>query len=305
MGHPRAIFESILTIPSATTEEVNFFTKRIDPKSAEHLLTFNHPNNRKPSDKVVQRLAKDMSEGRWRLNGEAIVFDTLGHLVNGRHRLNAVILSGVTIETAIVTGVDPDSLSTFDQHNKRSVVASANMAGIKPRARAFPTTRAFLSSGLKSYYSDTFLLEQYAEHREAIDFGIDCLIGSPKTVQKAVVCAAFARAYLHEESSLLLSLGKRLSGNSHDLDSDIPRTHTAAALLHSICSQYGQRRDCQIYGVTVSGIKSYCAGNSRSKIRALSSDPYPIKKPPRPGKKRSGQHPDRVWARGATLTEGS
>lgn len=58
-----------------------------------------HPevaHNRRASKHRVERLAKDMSEGKWKLTHQGLAFDTNGLLIDGQHRLHAVRLSRVT-----------------------------------------------------------------------------------------------------------------------------------------------------------------------------------------------------------------
>ena len=50
----------------------------------------------------------EMQDGKWRLNGKTICFDSTGRLLNGQHRLSAVVRSGVTLTTVVVRGLDPD-----------------------------------------------------------------------------------------------------------------------------------------------------------------------------------------------------
>ena len=86
---------------------------RIDGEMATELLQRN-TRNRPVSDPVVSRYTKAMKDGDWHLNGEPIIIDENGTLVDGQHRLWAVIYSGVPMEAVIVEGVDPDAFMTID-----------------------------------------------------------------------------------------------------------------------------------------------------------------------------------------------
>jgi hypothetical protein len=54
----------------------------------------------------VDRLAEQMKSGRWQHHYRNISFDKNGKLLNGRHRLLAVIQSGQRIQMLVVTDVD-------------------------------------------------------------------------------------------------------------------------------------------------------------------------------------------------------
>lgn len=62
-----------------------------------------------------------MKAGRWKQNGQPIIFGKSGALLNGQHRLKAIIASNKTIECLIVYGVDDDTFDTIDDGNKRSL----------------------------------------------------------------------------------------------------------------------------------------------------------------------------------------
>jgi hypothetical protein len=89
----------------------------ITPQIAKSYLETNI-NNRPLDDHYASRLADVMKSGLWKINGEVIRFDTLGRLFDGQHRLQAVIKSGVTIQTFVLRGLDSESVHTVDGDRK-------------------------------------------------------------------------------------------------------------------------------------------------------------------------------------------
>lgn len=63
-----------------------------------------HQNVRSMNRKHVKFLAQQMSSGQWANNGETIKFGQDGGLVDGQHRLAAVVESGVTVGMLCVWG---------------------------------------------------------------------------------------------------------------------------------------------------------------------------------------------------------
>lgn len=51
--------------------------------------------------RVVTRYARDMAAGRWVMNGEPLILDPEGNLLDGRHRLAAVIEARVAVRFPI------------------------------------------------------------------------------------------------------------------------------------------------------------------------------------------------------------
>lgn len=89
-------------------------TKRlVTPKLAAELLK-NNSSNRPLSRARMLKYSEDMSSGRWRWNGDTIKIDDSGCLLDGQHRLQAVIHSGITIEALIVEGLPRAVFSTID-----------------------------------------------------------------------------------------------------------------------------------------------------------------------------------------------
>lgn len=97
----------------------------ITPELAEVYLGKNSNNYRKISRQIVLAYAADMKTGNWKLNGEAIKFNKSGFLVDGQHRLNAVVRSGVSVPMLVIRGVE-DDVQTYDIGKGRSVAEIAS-----------------------------------------------------------------------------------------------------------------------------------------------------------------------------------
>jgi len=101
----------------------------ITPEMASEYLKKNEVN-RKLNKAQAQYYARMLSEGQWMLNGEAIVFDAKGNLSDGQHRLNAIIMSNVPMQTVVVRNVDCEAFATIDHGKARSHADSFKISGI-------------------------------------------------------------------------------------------------------------------------------------------------------------------------------
>ena len=90
----------------------------ITPEVAEEMLTHNTNNYRPISKQIVSRYVDEIQGNSWEANGDTIVFNSEGVLLNGQHRLTAVINAKKPIITLVVRGL-PDS-QVFDIGRKRS-----------------------------------------------------------------------------------------------------------------------------------------------------------------------------------------
>lgn len=112
---------------------MDFKVESISPAKATEYLRHNTDNYRKLTRAVYKRYAEDMKNGKWQLNGEAIVFGEDGTLKDGQHRLAAIIESGKTIQIAVVRGV-PDEVDIFDVGVDRTALQMSKARGIDANA---------------------------------------------------------------------------------------------------------------------------------------------------------------------------
>lgn len=76
-------------------------------------------NNRPLSRPWVEELSEIITAGEFKMNGDAIRFNSNGDLIDGQHRLHACILSGIPIETYVVRGLEHAAFDTIDQGKRR------------------------------------------------------------------------------------------------------------------------------------------------------------------------------------------
>lgn len=107
-------------VPTAT-HSTTILEEWIDltPELAQKFLAKNF-DNRSVRQAHVSTLARDMAAGNWRATGEAIKFDYNDRLIDGQHRLKAVIASGATIRVLLILGLDPDVREVIDTPSHRS-----------------------------------------------------------------------------------------------------------------------------------------------------------------------------------------
>lgn len=68
----------------------------------------------------VLRYAREMTAGRWRLTHQAVAFNAEGQMIDGQHRMLAVIRSGVGVPIAVAWSAPGDSIDCVDLTQERS-----------------------------------------------------------------------------------------------------------------------------------------------------------------------------------------
>jgi hypothetical protein len=99
---------------------VKVATETITPVKAAEYLGKN-ANNRNLQANRVAGLAAAIRRGDWVLNGEAIKFNGKGNLLDGQHRLAAIISANLPVETLVVRDAPNEALDTIDTGKTRNV----------------------------------------------------------------------------------------------------------------------------------------------------------------------------------------
>ncbi|MBR4588441.1 MAG: hypothetical protein IKO30_09025 [Lachnospiraceae bacterium] len=127
---------------SKTKEPQEYYVKEVfTPEKARLLLQRNHVN-RKLSKGNVRAYSEDMSNENWNArNGESIKIDKDGNLVDGQHRLKAIVLSGKTVKLWCLKNAPKDAV--YDSGRKRSL--SDQISILKPEQEKIYSSTLFIS----------------------------------------------------------------------------------------------------------------------------------------------------------------
>lgn len=111
--------------------EVPGYTARmvmVTPADAATLLKRN-THNRKVRPSVVAKYVSEIGAGEWRPIPAGIGFDEDGVLLDGQHRLAAIVEAGVAVPLLVVTGFPRASQEKCDRHTRRSLFDAMTLAG--------------------------------------------------------------------------------------------------------------------------------------------------------------------------------
>lgn len=76
--------------------------------------------NRHASPAIIERYARDMANGAWLFNSQALTFSSTGRLLNGQNRLQACLRAGVPFQTLVIFGLPEDCFIAEDTGKRRS-----------------------------------------------------------------------------------------------------------------------------------------------------------------------------------------
>jgi len=104
---------------TASTPTINIVT--VTPELATEYLERNYRNNRSVNKTRVEAYAADMRADKWTFTGEALKFAEDGTLIDGQHRLSAIVAAGIPVDMLIIEGVEAGAVTNMDTNMPRSL----------------------------------------------------------------------------------------------------------------------------------------------------------------------------------------
>ncbi len=102
----------------------------ISPDLAKYYLSKNTAN-RNVNKSHVSGLAMQMKKGLWLLTHQAICFDVAGNLIDGQHRLHAIIKANLVIKMMVVHGAANETFTVLDTGRNRNAGDVLSIENVK------------------------------------------------------------------------------------------------------------------------------------------------------------------------------
>jgi hypothetical protein len=109
---------------------IKIYEEEIGPDRAGELLEKN-VFNRRITPQYLNILIGAMERGEWKFNGDSIRIDKQGRVLDGQHRLQAVLRTGITIRVIMIEGLDPEVMDTIDVGKRRNFADILSISGHK------------------------------------------------------------------------------------------------------------------------------------------------------------------------------
>lgn len=263
----------------------------ITPAIAKFYLKSN-VKNRPLRQRHVEKLANLMAAGKWVLNGEPIQFDTAGRLLNGQHRLNAVILSGVEVQMLVVFNVaDPKAFETIDQNalsrgahtvlQMNGVSNATIMTSISKKLLHWYSTKdkftfSFNASAYKNVTSSD-IVDYFEENQEDIQFIFES-IREARILKTCAARSAFIAALVicfranADIAPNFISMLKSGVG----LQQDSPVLLLREKLTYSVPKEGGRLWDLEVMALTIKAFNAYSERKTRKLLRWSQNEKFPI-----------------------------
>ena len=154
----------------------NVTVQEITPAMAQRYLEQSR-ENRPLSVRTVRELSQAIHNDEWQLNGEAIKFDEHGNLIDGQHRMNAIIQSNRSIKTYVCRNLPSDSFKTIDTGKKRNNADTLGLLGFSNPTVLAATCRFVLNFQVNQLKSNEIVtnirMEQFINDNPDIMTSVD------------------------------------------------------------------------------------------------------------------------------------
>ncbi|MEU1420495.1 hypothetical protein [Kitasatospora sp. NPDC005751] len=142
---------------------------KITPEIAAEFLSRNSVNRRLDNGQV-EALREAILRNEWQVTHQGIAFDRSGRLLDGQHRLRAIIDAGVPVEMFVFDGLSEDAFPVLDTGKRRSAADTLSSTGEKYLTLLSSTIRHVLLfrtmpnepwTGVRSRVSNDRILAEY------------------------------------------------------------------------------------------------------------------------------------------------
>lgn len=184
----------------------------ISPALAEEWLKKN-TFNRRISPQSVSKYASDMVSGKWTLNHQGIAFDDKGVLVDGQHRLHAIISACVSVDMMVTWGASRIGVDELRVRSTQDVIAFGELSDwLSNRSIQVAKAMIEISSGSRAVATSTSSVVDFAErNKDAIQFIDSTYTDKSKGIGMAISRGTFAIAYYHVNKDTLARMISVLS----------------------------------------------------------------------------------------------
>lgn len=259
----------------------------VTPGKAAEWLDAN-TTNRPLSKPVVRGFAEAMKRGEWVVTHQGIAFDTGGALIDGQHRLAAIVEAGLPVELTVFTDVADGSFDVLDTGKRRNAAdvlaiegeKSATMLAAMVRTVWLFENRPDLNwSGGAAAVTNHQIVETLQAHPRLRDF-----TGRGEQIATAtgmIKSAAGAASYLIERVNKRADLTAWYEGvvEGTGLAKGDPRLLFRRAMFNGARKQLGQplrRRDTREHvALFIRAFNAWATDETLAQLRFSSRDAMP------------------------------
>lgn len=251
----------------------------VTPGQALKWLETVNTNNRRLSESLVRRFARDMADGKWVFTHAGIAFAPDGTLLDGQHRLWAVAEANVPVEFYVWQNVPPEAMMGIDCGKSRSMDDILNIAGTNgevSRSR-LAVLRAMLGGfGSPPTLSPVETSKALHLHHDAIEFALTHLptLSNARGINTATTRGVIARAYYTLDLRMLKNFCRQLTTGIVTSDEESVVVLLRQYLQENRGNSFSVRM--QRYAKIQRALIAWCRGENPGRLYAVSAEYFPL-----------------------------
>lgn len=253
--------------------------EEITPKLATYYLQFNVDRNRNLIGVALAEYQSDMKDGQWISTHEGIAFDITGKLIDGQHRLNAIVNTGVSQLMLVTRGLPEKSLEVINRGRMRKIHHTLKILGYEYHDSRFVAVARRMLVGINSnaVFTESTYKKFIDNHIEAIAFAKSVI---SEKAGPAAVAAVIGRAFYHEDHDSLRRFGKAMGDQIDSLSTK--SGDKSARMLKAfidkvrVAKGYTATMNNEIYRKTQYALSKFLNGEDVSRVLEMAEELYEL-----------------------------
>lgn len=280
---------------AASSDEPYTVVMLVTPEQAQAWLEGN-VHNRTVRDSKVEQYGRDMVAGRWMLTHQGIAFDKAGTMIDGQHRLFAIMNTGVSVRMMVTYNAEMETQAVIDGGLIRTMVDVGKLAyGKDVTGMQFAIAKMLAAATLTGTLTRQEQMAAYETHRDAILYATD-RFGSKKVrgVTVVPVLTVIARAWYSAPHDKLASFCELLI--TGDPGSNTVAGYKTVVALRNYLMQRPKSNvkasiTTLIYRKTERALAAWVVGENVSMLYPATSELFALPSDEKKGKKAKPKNP--------------
>lgn len=280
MSHEHHDWRKYLTTPTL------LIVRMLVTPAVANAMLFQNRRNRALRSWKIKQYADLMRAGQWEQNHpDTIAFATSGDLINGQHRLRALMEAGVSLLFNVAFGAHEDARLTVDAHTAKTLgdrlwISGLGIGDTATDARKTAELAVRMWHGptaKKDLPSPETIAEFIRTYTDALAFTLE-IFGAKNRgrVTTAPVKAVVARAFYHVPHDRLRRFAEVImSGES---DGSIAERNIILGRNWLLEGRYARNSNAagEAYRRIARALEAYANGEGLKQLKDISYDPFPL-----------------------------
>jgi hypothetical protein len=237
----------------------------VTPAIAEAWLASNYRENRKLRPPRIEEYALAMRNGEWKLTSQGIAISEDGELLDGQHRLNAVVQSGCSVWMWVFFGVASSAYLVIDNGMAKDLAVRLGLDRGIGKGMVATARSAIIGLGQGTAWSVSESETTAFIRRFQAEVAQVTTLSHSHHYYSAPVRGAVLRAWFHCDRNAISEFVRSLTTLGHQ-ENFVPQAMTLRDWMTRVGKGIRGGNRKVIYGATTRLIEAFLKGESLSKV---------------------------------------